>query len=96
MDLATIEASARAGAYRSYSDGGGDAPALRRDVAQIWRACEVCARVQYRSASTCASRKMILIVRFFPGGFPRSPCPVKPEGVQRRQQRLQRERSEAR
>jgi len=54
MDLATIEASARAGAYRSYSDGGGDAPALRRDVAQIWRACEVCARVQYRSASTCA------------------------------------------
>jgi hypothetical protein len=66
MDLATIEASARAGAYRSYSDGGGDAPALRRDVAQIWRACEVCARKQYRSASACASRKMIRTVRYAP------------------------------
>jgi hypothetical protein len=41
MDLETIEARAAAGAYASIDEGGGDAAALRRDMAQIWRACEV-------------------------------------------------------
>jgi hypothetical protein len=41
MDLETIEARAAAGAYASIEEGGGDAAALRRDMAQIWRACEV-------------------------------------------------------